>query len=43
MKTYISPEISVLSLCENDIMTTSRVFVEDVGAPSVVIDWGELN
>ena len=42
MKKYISPEISILSLCAQDIMSASGNSVEDIGGPSVVKDWNDL-
>ena len=42
MKTYISPEMSVLSLSAQDIMRTSGNSVGDIGGASVIKDWDDL-
>ena len=41
MKTYLKPEISILSVPTGDIMTASGILGEGIGN-SVILDWDSL-
>ena len=43
MKAYINPEISILSLSAEDVITTSEISVGDVGGISVRKSWNDLD